>query len=215
MKELVKVVQEFETLQSFLEHVSLVTDQVSAPGEETLSIITLHMAKGLEFETVFLAGCEEGLFPSPKTLEEHGQKGLEEERPLAFVGLTRAKKRVIVSFAWNRRSYQGWQQASPSRFIQEFTSEHIEAHFGHGTQPFRSPHSWRNAKGPPPSRSLGGNHKEIFDSNDDVSSFKKGDVVFHQTFGRGIVRSSGGSHLEIAFGTEVKKIVSRFISRDL
>lgn len=150
MKELVKVVQEFETLQSFLEHVSLVTDQVSAPGEETLSIMTLHMAKGLEFETVFLAGCEEGLFPSPKTLEEHGQKGLEEERPLAFVGLTRAKKRVIVSFAWNRRSYQGWQQASPSRFIQEFTSEHIEAHFGHGTQPFRSPHSWRNAKGPLP-----------------------------------------------------------------
>jgi DNA helicase-2/ATP-dependent DNA helicase PcrA len=214
LKELVRVVQEFETLQSFLEHVSLVTEQISAPGEEMLSIMTLHMAKGLEFETVFLAGWEEGLFPSPKTLEEHGEKGLEEERRLAYVGLTRAKKRVTVSFARNRRFYQGWQQASPSRFINEFPQEHIEANLGAGAQNSHFRKNWSSSKDFS-NASFMEIEGDVFQGNDDVDSFKKGDVVFHQTFGRGVVRSSAGAHLEIAFGTDVKKIISRFISRQV
>jgi DNA helicase-2/ATP-dependent DNA helicase PcrA len=132
LKELVKVMQEFETLAIFLEHVSLVTDHATGPQDAALSIMTLHMAKGLEFETVFLAGWEEGLFPSPKTLEENGQKGLEEERRLAYVGLTRAKKRALITFAWNRRFYQGWQQTTPSRFIDDLPESCVTLELGQG-----------------------------------------------------------------------------------
>ncbi len=126
LKELVRFMHEFETLQGFLEHVSLVMDADTADGEERVSLMTLHAAKGLEFDVVFLPGWEEGLFPHQRSLDESGQAGLEEERRLAYVGLTRAKRRAKVSFAQNRRNRGLWQAAAPSRFVDELPEEHVE-----------------------------------------------------------------------------------------
>jgi DNA helicase-2/ATP-dependent DNA helicase PcrA len=117
---------EFETLQGFLEHVSLVMDADTADGEERVSLMTLHAAKGLEFEVVFLPGWEEGLFPHQRSLDESGQAGLEEERRLAYVGLTRARRMAKVSFVQNRRNRGLWQAAAPSRFVDELPEANIE-----------------------------------------------------------------------------------------
>jgi DNA helicase II / ATP-dependent DNA helicase PcrA len=126
LKELVRFMHEFETLQGFLEHVSLVMDADTADGEERVSLMTLHAAKGLEFDVVFLPGWEEGLFPHQRSLDESGAAGLEEERRLAYVGITRAKRKAKVSFAQNRRNRGLWQAAAPSRFIDELPEEHVE-----------------------------------------------------------------------------------------
>ena len=127
LKELVRSMESFESLAAFLEHVSLVMELEQNDSEDRLSLMTLHAAKGLEFETVFLPGWEEGLFPSQRTLDEKGMTGLEEERRLAYVGLTRAKTRAFVSFAANRRVHGLWQSALPSRFIAELPEAHIES----------------------------------------------------------------------------------------
>ena len=119
LKELIRFMHEFESLQGFLEHVSLVMDTETADTGERVSLMTLHAAKGLEFDVVFLPGWEEGLFPHQRSLDESGQAGLEEERRLAYVGLTRARVRAHVSFAQNRRNRGLWQAASPSRFVDE------------------------------------------------------------------------------------------------
>ena len=126
LKELIRFMHEFESLQGFLEHVSLVMDADTADGEERVSLMTLHAAKGLEFDVVFLPGWEEGLFPHQRSLDESGQAGLEEERRLAYVGLTRAKRRAKVSFAQNRRNRGLWQAAAPSRFVDEVPEAHVE-----------------------------------------------------------------------------------------
>jgi len=126
LKELIRFMHEFETLQGFLEHVSLVMDVDTADGEERVSLMTLHAAKGLEFDVVFLPGWEEGLFPHQRSLDESGVAGLEEERRLAYVGLTRAKRTAKVSFAQNRRNRGLWQAAAPSRFIDELPEEHVD-----------------------------------------------------------------------------------------
>src|SRR5262245_12382043 len=127
LKELVRFMDEFETLQGFLEHVSLVMDADTADGEQRITLMTLHAAKGLEFEVVFLPGWEEGLFPHQRSLDEGGSAGLEEERRLAYVGLTRAKRIAKVSFAQNRRNRGLWQAAAPSRFVNELPEDHVEA----------------------------------------------------------------------------------------
>jgi DNA helicase-2/ATP-dependent DNA helicase PcrA len=126
LKELVRFMHEFETLAGFLEHVSLVMDTEQADDGDRVSIMTLHGAKGLEFDTVFLPGWEEGLFPHQRSLDEQGLAGLEEERRLAYVGLTRARKQAHVSFAQNRRTRGLFQSASPSRFIDELPEDHVE-----------------------------------------------------------------------------------------
>ncbi|MFN3670570.1 MAG: ATP-dependent helicase [Bosea sp. (in: a-proteobacteria)] len=126
LKELVRSLDEFPDLPAFLEHVSLVMDADSGEGAERVSIMTLHGAKGLEFDTVFLPGWEEGLFPSQRALDESGRAGLEEERRLAHVGLTRARKRLKLYFASNRRIHGLWQSSLPSRFIDELPEEHVE-----------------------------------------------------------------------------------------
>ena len=126
LKELVKALEGFENLQGFLEHVSLIMDNEKQSDGAKISIMTLHAAKGLEFPMVFLPGWEDGLFPSQRSMDESGLKGLEEERRLAYVGVTRAEEVCTISFAANRRVYGQWQSALPSRFIDELPSEHVD-----------------------------------------------------------------------------------------
>ena len=126
IKELLSAMKEFDNLESFLEHVSLATSIDQEWDGEKINMMTMHAAKGLEFDVVFLPGWEEGLFPHQKSIEEKGQNGLEEERRLAYVGITRAKKRALISFSMNR-FYQGdWMDSMASRFIDELPEKHIE-----------------------------------------------------------------------------------------
>ncbi len=126
IKELLNAMKEFDNLESFLEHVSLATSVDQEWDGEKINMMTMHAAKGLEFDVVFLPGWEEGLFPHQKSIEEKGQKGLEEERRLAYVGITRAKKKAIISFSMNR-FYQGdWIDSMASRFIEELPEKHLE-----------------------------------------------------------------------------------------
>ena len=126
LKELIKALEGFENLQGFLEHVSLIMDNEQEADGSKISIMTLHGAKGLEFPMVFLPGWEDGLFPSQRSMDESGTKGLEEERRLAYVGITRAEEVCTISFAANRRVYGQWQSALPSRFIDELPGEHVD-----------------------------------------------------------------------------------------
>ena len=125
LKELVRFMHQFETMAGFLEHVSLVMDTASGDDGDRVSLMTLHAAKGLEFGCVFLPGWEEGLFPHQRSLDESGLAGLEEERRLAYVGITRGKKSVHVSFAQNRRMRGLYQSAVPSRFVDELPEDHV------------------------------------------------------------------------------------------
>ncbi|MFM7332968.1 MAG: ATP-dependent helicase, partial [Tabrizicola sp.] len=126
LKELIKALEQFDNLQGFLEHVSLIMDNETEGAEEKVTIMTLHAAKGLEFPIVFLPGWEDGLFPSQRSMDESGLKGLEEERRLAYVGITRAEEVCTISFASNRRVYGQWQSQLPSRFIDELPGDHVE-----------------------------------------------------------------------------------------
>ena len=128
LKELTQSMQQFETLQAYLEHVSLVMDlDRGEAGDDAVQIMTLHGAKGLEFPLVFLPGWEEGVFPSQRSIDEKGEKGLEEERRLAYVGVTRAKQDARISFAANRLVYGRWTSQLPSRFVDELPYAHVEA----------------------------------------------------------------------------------------
>jgi DNA helicase II / ATP-dependent DNA helicase PcrA len=126
LKELVRSMEEFENLQGFLEHISLVMDRDGGAEDDAVSLMTLHSAKGLEFDNVFLPGWEEGLFPSQRTLDEQGRAGLEEERRLAHVGLTRARRRAKLYFATNRRIHGTWSTTIPSRFLDELPVPNVE-----------------------------------------------------------------------------------------
>ena len=127
LKELVQSMAQFETLQAYLEHVSLVMDLDKGAGDDAVQIMTLHSAKGLEFPAVFLPGWEEGVFPSQRSMDESGEKGLEEERRLAYVGITRARQQATISFAANRQVYGRWTSQLPSRFVDELPIHHVEA----------------------------------------------------------------------------------------
>jgi DNA helicase-2/ATP-dependent DNA helicase PcrA len=126
LKELIRFMEQFDSLTAFLEHVSLVMDAEQAADGDRVSLMTLHGAKGLEFDAVFLPGWEEGLFPHQRSLDENGQEGLEEERRLAYVGITRAKRLLTISFAQNRRVHGSWQTAMPSRFLDELHEDHAD-----------------------------------------------------------------------------------------
>ena len=126
LKELVRSMEEFENLHGFLEHISLVMDREGGADEDAVSVMTLHSAKGLEFDNVFLPGWEEGLFPHQRALDEQGRAGLEEERRLAHVGITRARRRAMIYFATNRRIHGSWSTTIPSRFLDELPADHVE-----------------------------------------------------------------------------------------
>ncbi|MFN3502773.1 MAG: 3'-5' exonuclease, partial [Allorhizobium sp.] len=142
LKELIRSMEAFESLRGFLEHVSLVMDAETNENLDAVSIMTLHSAKGLEFETVFLPGWEEGLFPHQRALDEGGRSGLEEERRLAYVGITRAKRRCHIWFVSNRRIHGLWQSTLPSRFLEELPPAHVEvaeaetSYGGYGRNPY-------------------------------------------------------------------------------
>ncbi len=147
LKELVKALEQFENLQGFLEHVSLIMDNEQDDDQAKVTLMTLHAAKGLEYPAVFLPGWEDGLFPSQRAMDEEGIKGLEEERRLAYVGITRAEELCTISFAGNRRVYGQWQSQMPSRFIDELPEAHVEiltppglyGHQSHGMEQSASP----------------------------------------------------------------------------
>ncbi len=235
LKELVKALEGFENLQGFLEHVSLIMDNEQEGDGEKVSIMTLHAAKGLEFPAVFLPGWEDGLFPSQRSMDESGLKGLEEERRLAYVGITRAEEICTISFVANRMVFGQWQSAMPSRFIDELPEEHVDVLtppglYGGGfgaampksnlheqaaeANVYNSP-GWRRLQARSGERGMSQpkeNRNVTIDLNA-VSSFTMGERVFHQKFGYGAVIGIEGDKLEIEFekaGT--KKVVSRFLT---
>lgn len=145
LKELIRSMEEFDTMGGFLEHVSLVMDSDNKDGQDAINLMTLHSAKGLEFDTVFLPGWEEGLFPHQRALDEGGQAALEEERRLAYVGITRARHRAQIWFASNRRIHGLWQSSTPSRFLDELPASEVEIidtssnYGGYGVSGFGNP----------------------------------------------------------------------------
>jgi DNA helicase-2/ATP-dependent DNA helicase PcrA len=219
LKELIHALEEFESLGGFLEHVSLVMENAAASDGEMITIMTLHGAKGLEFDVVFLPGWEEGLFPSQRSLDENGMKGLEEERRLAYVGLTRAKKRAYISFAANRRVHNMWQNALPSRFIAELPKAHVEREENEIFRPSEryvgQPSGWGRQ---PPRDNFRSRGDTLIDlraepvTQTGTGRYPSGAKVFHQKFGYGKVLHSEGDKLEIAFEKAgVKKVMAGFV----
>ena len=228
LKELVKAVQEFDTLPAFLEHVSLVMEAAAAPDADLVSVMTLHGAKGLEFDDVHLAGWEEGLFPSQRSIDEGGAKALEEERRLAYVGMTRARRRLTISFAANRRIYNQWSSSVPSRFIDELPPEHVEhLHRNPATRPDLGTFLDDEPDGSFAARPTGRfrsrraalgklieGRAEILRSSPigGSGSFKEGDRIFHAKFGYGRIEGVEGNKLEIAFEKSGrKKVIDSFV----
>jgi len=213
LRELVRALAEFETLDGFLDHVSLVMENESSDDADKISMMTLHAAKGLEFDVVFLPGWEEGLFPSQRTMDESGLKGLEEERRLAYVGITRARKTCIISHADNRRLYANWQSSIPSRFLDELPEDAVEVEGSRNRLrermlqvPVFSQASPLLARRPQPAA------WEPKPRPARASPFKPGDRVFHEKFGSGSVLSVEDDRLEIAFDkADTRKIMDRFV----
>ncbi len=237
LKELVKALENFENLQGFLEHVSLIMDNETDDGGAKVSIMTLHAAKGLEFPAVFVPGWEDGLFPSQRSMDESGLKGLEEERRLAYVGITRAEELCTISFAANRRVFGQWQSSLPSRFIDELPEEHVDvltppglygggygaASGGGGSSRIEQRVTEANVYNSPGWKRMQAraNERPISQPRESrnvviditaTSAFEVGERVFHQKFGYGVISGIEGDKLEVAFekaGT--KKVVARFI----
>ncbi len=185
LKELVRSMEEFENLQGFLEHISLVMDRDNSAEDDAVSLMTLHSAKGLEFENVFLPGWEEGLFPSQRTLDEQGRAGLEEERRLAHVGLTRARRRAKLYFATNRRIHGTWSTTIPSRFLDELPAPNVEITESKGGS------GWGGSSGYGPSRF---DNVESFGSSYSTPGWQRAQAnrARNQNGGRGGGQAGGG-----------------------
>jgi ATP-dependent DNA helicase UvrD/PcrA len=242
LKELLRSMEEFESMLGFLEHISLVMDTSSGDEEEKVSLMTLHAAKGLEFGTVFLPGWEEGLFPHQRSLDENGRAGLEEERRLAYVGLTRAKRRAILFFATNRRIHGLWQSTASSRFLDELPEENVEvvdtgslrtSQSGYGQsrfderEPFANTYStpgWQRAQknrarndrsgGKSPGNPPMLEGEVLARSTGADSTYSVGERVFHQKFGYGKVSSVDGNKLTVNFDhSGAKRVLDSFVER--
>jgi len=238
LKEFVRSMESFESLAGFLEHVSLVMEIAQDESGDRINLMTLHAAKGLEFNTVFLPGWEEGLFPSQRTMDENGLAGLEEERRLAYVGLTRARQRIRISFAANRRVHGSWQSALPSRFIKEIPENLVDATvdegFYGGYTGFRDNENaanfgstydspgWKRAQA---NRAASGGFRSrppmieaqswsAQTSDPGASQYARDDRVFHQKFGYGRVRYVEGNKLTVEFDKAgEKRVIDQFVSR--
>jgi DNA helicase-2/ATP-dependent DNA helicase PcrA len=245
LKELVQSMAAFDNLQSYLEHVSLVMDVDRGAGEDAVQIMTLHSAKGLEFPLVFLPGWEEGMFPSQRSMDEKGEKGLEEERRLAYVGLTRARENARVSFAANRQVYGRWTSQLPSRFVDELPLANVDAasetgYYGGGpgmdepksrwddAKTFGSGYTspgWRRAQAQATTArpfAGGGSRQSIIEgegrlvavSEPSAGSYTRGERVFHQKFGYGLVTAVEGNKLSVNFEQAGdKKVIDAFVER--
>ena len=237
LKEFVRSMEQFPDLAAFLDHVSLVMDIDNNEAGEHVSIMTLHGAKGLEFETVFLPGWEEGLFPHQRSLDENGRAGLEEERRLAYVGLTRAKRRANLYFATNRRIHGLWQSTIPSRFVDELPEAHVtvaeaaqsKRYGGYGASRFDRPDAFASSYSTPGwqrAQNGGTDRAKDFASNRGplrsdgrliegelvatsfrTSGFATGTRVFHQKFGPGTVATVDGNKLTVEFDKAGRKMV--------
>ncbi|MBV9993165.1 MAG: UvrD-helicase domain-containing protein [Alphaproteobacteria bacterium] len=239
LKEFVRSMESFESLAAFLEHVSLVMEIAQDETGDRINLMTLHAAKGLEFDTVFLPGWEEGLFPSQRTMDENGLAGLEEERRLAYVGLTRAKKRIRVSFAANRRVHGSWQSALPSRFISELPQDHVETIVDEGfyggnagfrdnaggAQEFASTYDspgWRRAQANraaqgyarPRPPMIEAQAYSVQTSDPSATQYARGERIFHQKFGYGRITHVEGNKLTVDFDKAgEKKVIDQFVTR--
>ena len=234
LTELVNAMQDFDSLQGFLEHISLVMDGDRDNEDGEVTLMTLHAAKGLEFDTVFLPGWEEGIFPSQRTIDENGAIGLEEERRLAYVGITRARRHVQLSFAGSRRIHGQWQSAIPSRFVQDLPPEPViedmaqglggAVPFGRAAQAqltggaaFTGSGDMRGGYGPGWRRMAERQASDAdsgFTPNRNKTEFANGERVFHQKFGMGNIIHIDGDKLEIAFDKAGhKKVVAGFVSK--
>ena len=225
LTELVNALDEFDNLESFLEHVSLIMENAEAVDNDMVNVMTLHGAKGLEFDSVFLPGWEEELFPNRRSLEEGGVTALEEERRLAYVGLTRARHRAVVLYAANRLTYGQWLSAAPSRFVAELPEDHVQResvsaayYAGFGDADAVDPTSFDRP-------SFGGrtsswrrhtSHAPIpaIETQDHApGTFAQGSRVFHQKFGYGEILAIDGNKLEIAFDKAgTKKVMDSFVN---
>jgi DNA helicase-2/ATP-dependent DNA helicase PcrA len=244
LKELIRSMGEFPDLGAFLEHVSLVMDVEGAHEGARVSIMTLHAAKGLEFDVVFLPGWEEGLFPNQRSLDDNGLAALEEERRLAYVGLTRARRQARIYYAANRRVRGLWQTSPPSRFVEELPADHIEHddfggsaddHGGYGSSlsagretGFASRYDtpgWRRAEarsrdlnesGARMSRPPGSVFENAFQSRGPASlTFHEGTRVIHSKFGPGAVVAVDGPKLTVDFDKAGRKLVmDSFVSAE-
>ena len=236
LKELMHAMAEFETLEAYLEHVALVMDvERSETGDEAW-LMTLHAAKGLEFPLVFLPGWEETVFPSQRALDESGAAALEEERRLAYVGLTRARERAVISFAANRQIFGRWQSVLPSRFVDELPHEHVEASAdtgfygaqsagygdlsgasGSSSSSYDSP-GWKRlqaSKARPRNAAptIEGSAKLVA-SETSASAFSPGDRVFHVKYGPGRITHISGAKLDVAFDKAgTKKVLDSFVEK--
>jgi DNA helicase-2/ATP-dependent DNA helicase PcrA len=240
LTELTRAMEEYETLGAFLEHVSLVMENDAARDEAKVTIMTIHAAKGLEFDTVFLAGWEEGVFPSQRSLDEGGNASLEEERRLAYVAITRARRKCVIIHAANRRIYGQWTSSIPSRFVAELPDAHIHqettmsggeslwrANWSERADPFASVAAAGRAgtRGPGWQRAAGGGFERtpprivearasaVSLGNPGRSDVKVGVRVFHSKFGYGTVAEVEGNKLEIDFEhAGRKRVLDSFVS---
>ena len=230
LKELISVLTDknkYPNLSEFLEHVSLVMDNDEALDANKVMLITLHSAKGLEFDVVFLPGWEEGLFPHQRSLDEGGENALEEERRLAYVAITRAKQKLYILTAMNRRVYGQWQNNIPSRFINELPPQNIE--LCNNVNQFYSNYIDNRE----PQQNYGNNYQNSYGNNNrqgyqpwyrnkrpsysQQSAAQKqfiGAKVYHDTFGFGKVTNAEGNKLEIKFDNYgIKKVHKDYVTK--
>ncbi len=238
LKELVKALEGFENLQGFLDHVALVMDAAEGEQAEEVSIMTLHAAKGLEYPIVFLPGWEDGLFPSQRSMDESGLKGLEEERRLAYVGITRAEELATITFAGNRRMYGQWQSSLPSRFIDELPEDHVEVltppglyggGFGAAAQSFGQPFApsmmheraasadvynspgWKRMQERAGARPAPVHRTPVVIDAEPAARFSVGDRVFHQKFGTGTIMGIAEDTLTVEFPAGFKNVKASYV----
>ena len=226
IKELFRSIEPFESLSAYLEHISLVMEIDKNPEGNKVSLMTLHAAKGLEFDYVYLPGWEEGVFPNQRSLDEGGIKSLEEERRLAYVGITRAKVKSSIFYAANRKMHNQWLSSIASRFVSELPDENVEVNLSHFSgnkgnftdikedifdQSDYSTPGWERAK-------IQSSNKKILVEDvtdislDNNSKFSSGSIVFHKKFGQGKVESIDGKKLTINFGSNgTRKVMENFV----